>query len=173
MHGISKNIIQTMVLTLISVTVIFLFVWKTEIFDYKTPEFKKMEWLLGTWRHQTDEMDSYEIWEKTSAATIEGFNYTYNKILKDTTFSESLRIMEMGGEVFYIAKVKENKFPVAFKLTYIDDHTIIFENPDHDFPNYIKYLRDDRDKLLTEVYSKDTTNPKKIQSHYEKLLWGK
>jgi Domain of unknown function (DUF6265) len=172
MRGISKNIIQTMLITLASVAVIFLFVWKTEIFDYKTPEFKKMEWLIGTWRNNSEEQDSYEIWEKTSAATIEGINYTFNKILKDTVFSESLRIFAMEGEVFYLAKISQNDLPVSFKLIRIDDHTIIFENLEHDFPNYIKYSRDDHDKLLTEVYSKDTLNPKKIQAQYEKLLWG-
>jgi hypothetical protein len=173
MGGISKNIIQTMIITLISVSVIFLFVWKTEIFDYKTPEFKKMEWLIGTWRNANGDKETYEIWEKTSAATIEGINYTQGSTDKDTLFSESLRIFALDGSVYYLAKVGHNQYPIPFKLVLINEHTILFENLEHDFPNYIKYSRDDHDKLLTEVYSKDSLNPKTIQAQYEKLLWGK
>ncbi|MEW6991134.1 DUF6265 family protein [Colwelliaceae bacterium 6441] len=58
-----------------------------------------------------------------------------NKIVS----SETLRLVEMSGEIFYIAKVKSNDSPIAFKLTNCTKNTAIFENSQHDFPKKINY----------------------------------
>ena len=52
---------------------------------------------------------------------------------------ESLRLVEMSGEVFYVAKVGHNDLPIAFKLTSGSDDRAVFENPQHDFPKRLEY----------------------------------
>jgi hypothetical protein len=41
-----------------------------------------------------------------------------------------------------VADVPENKEPVYFKLTTITDHSFTCENPQHDFPKTISYIKD-------------------------------
>lgn len=53
--------------------------------------------------------------------------------------SESLRLVVMAGEVYYLAKVPHNPLPVAFRLSEGGDRSAVFTNPDHDFPRRIEY----------------------------------
>ena len=52
---------------------------------------------------------------------------------------EALRLVNMGDEIFYLAKVAHNALPVAFKLVDCGDDWAVFENPDHDFPRRLEY----------------------------------
>jgi peptidoglycan/xylan/chitin deacetylase (PgdA/CDA1 family) len=62
----------------------------------------------------------------------------------EETFLETIRVASMSGEVFFVAKVAHNEFPVAFKLTECSSVLAAFENPAHDFPTGIVYnLLDD------------------------------
>lgn len=93
---------------------------------------ERAEWLLGHW---TGERGVTESWKQAGDRTYEGHGF-------DGKSSESLRLVEMSGEVFYIAKVAHNELPVAFKLAICGDDLLVFENPAHDFPRRIEYRRD-------------------------------
>jgi hypothetical protein len=53
--------------------------------------------------------------------------------------TESLRLVAMSDEIFFIAKVASNPLPVAFKLTQCANKIAVFENPHHDFPQTLSY----------------------------------
>ena len=65
--------------------------------------------------------------------------------------SESLRIVEMSGEVFYLAKVGENDLPVAFKLTDCSETHAVFENAGHDFPRRLEYRLTGEERMIVRV----------------------
>jgi len=100
---------------------------------------ESLTWLVGHWNSENNKLKIYESWERISSKTLEGSGYTYSIEKNKIVSSETLRLVEMSGEVFYVAKVASNNLPVAFKLTSCTAKTAIFENSMHDFPKKISY----------------------------------
>ena len=99
----------------------------------------KFNWLLGTWISETEKTITTETWKWISENTLEGSSVTKNKSDGKVTATESMRLLKMEGEIFYLAKVKHNKLPIAFKMTQLSGSSSTFENPDHDFPTKLEY----------------------------------
>lgn len=64
-------------------------------------------------------------------------------------FFENLRIEARGDGVYYVASPR-GEGTTAFKLTESGPNRVVFENPEHDFPQKITYLRVG-DRLEAEV----------------------
>ena len=64
---------------------------------------------------------------------------------------ETLRLLEMSGEIFYVAKVSDNEFPTAFKLTECNTSRFVFENTKHNFPKKLIYDFRTQNNLLVSV----------------------
>ncbi len=110
-----------------------------------------MHWILGEWRADAGNELVIEKWRLASDVTFEGTGLTLNKSDKSVKSEETLRLVTMGGEVFYLAKVPENDLPVPFKMTSHKDGKAIFENPDRDFPNKLIYHRIGMNALEVDV----------------------
>jgi hypothetical protein len=102
---------------------------------------EKLSWILDKWVSKDSNSISYETWSKVNSDLFEGHSQTIKN--GDTVFSEKLKIQKIGNDIFYIADVKHNPAPVAFKLTSITDNEAVFENPEHDFPKKITYKNED------------------------------
>lgn len=94
--------------------------------------------LQGTWK--VENKDAYEHWDKLNDHTLKGFSYQ----LKDgqMTITEYLDISQTKQEITYTATVlNQNQGQgVNFKLTKTDS-AFTFENPNHDFPQKIRYQK--------------------------------
>lgn len=120
--------------------------------DEKTfPELEKASWILGEWQNKSAEGNATEIWEQQDDSTFKGKSYFV--IGPDTVSSEKLSLAQIGKDLFYIPVVKgqNNELPVKFKLTSSADNLLVFENPSHDFPQKITYLKISADSLLAEI----------------------
>ncbi len=100
----------------------------------------QIEWILGSWQKVTDKKLFDEQWTRVSADTFEGIG-TVTDILSNAMTGESMRIVQMQQQVFYLAKVSHNPLPIAFKATECLPHEVTFINTDHDFPNSLTYRR--------------------------------
>ena len=109
------------------------------------------DWLLGKWTTQKTQPLTFESWHKLSNNTFEGVGKTLNN-------SESLRLLEMSGEIFYLAKVSHNALPIAFQLAECKDKSFTFENQQHDFPNKIEYLQISNKVMQIKVSGKEDTS---------------
>ncbi|KAF7786134.1 hypothetical protein PRUB_a0606 [Pseudoalteromonas rubra] len=98
-----------------------------------------LNWLTGNWHSENSKLKFSESWSRISEKTFEGYGQTYSIVKNKVVSAESLRLVEMSGEVFYLAKVASNTLPTAFKLTRCDADSAVFENSRHDFPNKIRY----------------------------------
>jgi hypothetical protein len=110
-----------------------------------------LEWLLGDWISVQGQTITKESWQKVSDHTFEGIGSVQSESARETVNQESLRILEMNGEIFYLAKVGQNPYPVAFKLTEVTDSLAVFQNPEHDFPTEIRYQHTKNDQILVLV----------------------
>lgn len=114
-------------------------------------DIKKAEWLIGTWENHTAKGNIYETWEKKNANEFSGKSYMIKE--NDTVVFENIRLMQRSGQLLYIPAVKDqnNGLPVYFTAKKISDNTLVFENPEHDFPQVISYTRITPDSLVAEV----------------------
>jgi hypothetical protein len=94
---------------------------------------------LGLW-HQIEGpgLISYEQWKEVDDRHFAGLSWTLFNA-KDTIFSEKIELVAEGEDIFYIPTIKQNNGPVRFKMKSLVGDTVIFENPEHDFPQIIRY----------------------------------
>lgn len=111
-----------------------------------------LEKLTGHWEEKNKDQITQEKWQRVSSNSFEGEGVVFDNLGKKKNF-ETLRLVEMSGEIFYIAKVSDNNFPTSFRLTSCIDTKFTFENPDHDFPQKISYNFLDLNRLLVQVSS--------------------
>jgi len=111
---------------------------------------KDFEWLWGNWKSVSKNTTSYENWHKVSHLTAEGMGSVINA--DGTTRSEeSMRLVEMNGDIFLIAKVYHNDFPVPFKMVACESKSVEFRNMKHDFPNILHYQLKIDERLMVDV----------------------
>lgn len=126
----------------------------------KASPLERCSWLLGTWRTGEPPHVTRESWTAASGSTWEGETITVSADDGKIQFTESLRIVAMAGEIFYLAKVAHNTLPVAFKLIQMDDHVLVFENPSHDFPRRMTYRLTEQNRLEVVVEGIDERSGK-------------
>lgn len=115
---------------------------------------KKTEWLLGAWENKTPRGIIYETWKKTNENELVGKSYIIKE--NDTIVFENIRLVQEQGGLYYIPTVKDqnNDLPVRFAAKTISDTHMMFENPDHDFPQIISYTKVASDSLVAEISGK-------------------
>jgi hypothetical protein len=106
---------------------------------YAQTDLSQLEWLTGSWNRTNAKSgrSGVEIWQKNSNTEFVGKGINLKGT--DTVFVEKLKIIVKEGAVFYVADVPQNKEPVLFKATSVTPSSVVFENPEHDFPKKIAY----------------------------------
>lgn len=120
----------------------------------KTRGIENFDWLVGTWEgvNNTEQEQSFEIWEKLGSQTYRGIGYTLED--GDTVFMEKLSIENVYGVYQYIVRVgDESEKPVHFEMLKVNSSGFMCANPKHDFPKQIDYKLDG--ERLTATISGD------------------
>jgi hypothetical protein len=117
--------------------------------DY--PQIKKIQGLKGTWQSRSADGSSTETWEMKNDSTF--FGTGVFMIGKDTVSRESLSLEERVNGFFYVPTVNEqNKGnAITFALTSSSENEWVFENPQHDFPQKIRYTKINEDSIVAEI----------------------
>ncbi|MCA9610544.1 MAG: hypothetical protein KC619_33340 [Myxococcales bacterium] len=110
-------------------------------------------WLRGTWHARRDGGATDEIWTRTGERTWMGLNVTTNE--GATAHHEVLRIEAFEDGVRYVA-APAGQSTTAFGLVRASEGDARFENPAHDFPTWIRYLRHGRQLTATIGGSADS-----------------
>lgn len=121
--------------------------WTTQ----QTNDISKVQWLVGTWKNKTTRGIIYETWIKKNENELSGKSYT--KKGNDTIVFENIRLVKERDGLFYIPTVKgqNDNLPVRFAMKTISETQLIFENPNHDFPQVISYQKITPDSLVAEI----------------------
>jgi hypothetical protein len=101
---------------------------------------QKVGWILGSWYMDTPDGVISEEWSKADDSTYTGFGMMQSP-KGDTLFSEHLKVSDRNGVLWYIPRVSNQNDgkEVLFKETAASADSIVFENPEHDFPQRIVY----------------------------------
>ncbi len=117
----------------------------------QTSDFQKTEWLIGTWENKTARGSIYERWISAEGNLLSGKSYVIGG--QDTIVLETIQLVQERGKLFYIPTVKgqNDGFPVHFASKIVTETQLIFENPEHDFPQIISYRKITADSLVAEI----------------------
>jgi len=111
-------------------------------------------WLIGSWENKADDGNLFESWAKSNDSTYIGTAYYIKS--NDTLHHESMTLLQKGSELVYMATVQgqNNDEPVTFLLTKSDSKQLVFENPNHDYPQKIAYQQITVDSLVATISGK-------------------
>jgi hypothetical protein len=98
----------------------------------------ELEWLAGCWKHEEPGFRRDEQWMRPAGGTLIGMSRSVAD--GKTVEFEFLRIEERNGRLAYVAN-PSGQAETAFLETELTDRKVMFEAPDHDFPQRIVYER--------------------------------
>lgn len=109
------------------------------------------KWLIGSWKNQSVKTLDIETWKKLNDSIFLGRSYSLKGT--DTVSSEHIKLEQHAGKLYYIPTVKNQNDgkAVTFTLTSSDKKHLVFENPEHDFPQKITYTQISKDSLVAEI----------------------
>lgn len=113
------------------------------------PEIEKIAWLAGCWKSENAEPGSGEHWMPLAGGTMFGMSRTVRQGKTVEFEFVELRYLP-DGKLAYIAHPSGQQ-TTAFPLLRISDSEVVFENPEHDFPQRIAYAREGESKLRARI----------------------
>lgn len=134
--------------------------------DQRQNLLKKIE---GNWYCSFDSVVLKETWESSGAGQMTG---VASKIENgEEKVSEYLELKMQDDKLTYIASVIEQNEgkPIHFKEAATTSNSITFENPEHDFPQYISYqIIDDLNLLVTIGMLPSETSKEKMEFRFSR-----
>jgi hypothetical protein len=108
--------------------------------------------LAGTWK--LEKKETYEHWDLVQPNRLKGFLYHLNEGKPEV--EEYLELREKEGEIVYTATVltQNDGKETDFKLVAADS-IYSFENPEHDFPKFIRYQMVSENKMKVNIGSEN------------------
>jgi len=106
----------------------------------------KLAWMVGTWERTEGDKTTIEQWLPHAGTTMMGLSHTYAS--NRTHFFEFIRIATHGGRIAYIVQPGGDP-PVLFRAVKVTEEEAVFENPQHDHPQRIRYVQTDNGMTAT------------------------
>lgn len=98
---------------------------------------ESLGWLSGCWAVEGAGAGTGETWTRPAGGTMLGLSRT----VRDgrTTAYEYMRIEQRGNGDVYLVALPSGQAEAEFRLSEQADTSVTFENPEHDFPQRIRY----------------------------------
>jgi len=126
----------------------------------------QLDWISGCWASDDGKERIEEQWMKPAGQSMMGMSRTVAG--GKTVFTEYLQIREKDGQLAYIAAIGIGAKSVVFKQIKSTDGEVVFENPEHDFPQRIIYRRESADKLFARIEGKEKGVEKGMDFRYKR-----
>ncbi|MBV62628.1 MAG: hypothetical protein CMH65_15180 [Nevskiales bacterium] len=121
----------------------------------------RLHWLSGCWQSDDAERGTVEIWSKPAGGSLLGLSRTVRE--GQMTAHEYMRIaIDADGVVHYTAE-PAGQPATAFRLDHLDDREVVFENPEHDFPQRITYMNEGVRQLIAVLEGATSVGEKRIE----------
>ncbi|QSB26141.1 DUF6265 family protein [Flavobacterium sp. CLA17] len=115
---------------------------------------KIADWLIGNWENKSPDGLLIENWQKVNDSTFSATSYFIKG--KDTLHFEKIVLSQKGEKLTYSATVngQNNDKAIDFPSTSETETKLVFENPQHDYPQKISYTKGANNTLTAEVTGK-------------------
>ena len=127
---------------------------------------ERLEWISGCWVLDDGKERTEETWMKPAGQSMLGMSRTVAG--GKTVFTEHIQIRETNGQIAYIVALGMGAKPTVFKLIKSSDNEVVFENPEHDFPQRIIYRRESADALFARIEGAEKGVNKAMDFRYKR-----
>ena len=107
------------------------------------PTINDLSWLAGCWEANLRGREVNEQWMKPAGGIMLGMARTVSQG-KAAEFEFTQIREDKDGAIYYVAK-PSGQPEASFKLIKLQNKEAVFENPQHDFPQRIRYRRKGRE----------------------------
>ncbi len=107
----------------------------------------QLDWLAGAWCSDNGKVFSQEVWQQPQFGLMLATNLQYNREKNRSSF-EYMRIDSRGEKTQFFAQPMGTA-AVAFELVQSAEQMLRFENPQHDYPQFIQYQRQGTELVAT------------------------
>ncbi len=114
----------------------------------KNKNIKALSWLAGKWKTKNANPSFEEHWMSPQGGAMIGMGRSMDGAKLD--FHEYLRIEQRQNGLIYVAQPMGRK-ETEFRLARENKNTLVFENPEHDFPQVIEYKKREDGSLSVRV----------------------
>ena len=108
-----------------------------------------LQWLAGCWSQDGQEAGSVEQWTAPAGGTMLGMSRVVSG--GKTVAFEYLRILEEEDGWIVLIASPSGQETARFRMLSMDTNEVVFENPEHDFPQRIIYRLIASGKLLGRI----------------------
>ena len=112
-------------------------------------DISRLSWLSGCWAYDDEEPGSGEYWMSPVGGTMIAVSRTVRN--SKTIAYEYLRIEETGEKSLALFASPSGQNTARFDMVSLTENEVIFENPEHDFPQRIIYRLNDEGGLLGRI----------------------
>jgi hypothetical protein len=127
---------------------------------------ERLEWISGCWVLDDGKERTEETWMKPAGKSMLGMSRTVAG--GKAVFTEHIEIREANGQISYIVALGMGAKPTVFKLIKSSDSEVVFENPEHDFPQRIIYRRESTDALFARIEGAEKGVNKAMDYRYKR-----
>jgi len=116
-------------------------------------------WLSGCWELRSGQRVTLEMWMPAAGDLMLGASRT--QVAGVTREYEQLVLSAEAGALVYTAS-PSRQATTSFTSTHVSDTVLVFENPEHDFPQVIRYRRLGTDSLVARIEGPGRDGPRGI-----------
>jgi hypothetical protein len=114
----------------------------------EAPSVERLSWLAGTWSGESGGMRMEEHWMEPRGGMMLGLHR--DLLPGGKLFFEYLRIETTEQGIAYVASPRGGR-STRFPLLEMTERRVVFENPDHDFPQRIAYELREAGRLCARI----------------------
>ena len=127
---------------------------------------ERVAWLQGCWETSTGERTIEEHWMAPRGTNMVGMSRT---VRGNTLVSyEFLLLREVGDRLEYESHPSGQR-SATFHSTMVSDAMVLFENPQHDFPQRIGYRREGGSSLVAWIEGTNKGQARRIEFPYRRV----
>ena len=120
----------------------------------------RLSWMVGDWTGTMGRASIEEHWIPAAGKTMLGLGRTVAG--ERTVAFEFLRIEQRPDGLVYVAQ-PGGRPPTEFRLTKAEGQAVTFENPQHDNPKIIRYMKEGDATLVAEIDGDEKGKPSKMR----------
>jgi Domain of unknown function (DUF6265) len=127
---------------------------------------ERLGWMAGCWELRTPTRVVEEYWMRPRGGTMLGMGRT---VVRDSmTEHESTVIRQTNGRLVYDAN-PSGQAPTTFPAIIVTGDSVVFEAPEHDFPQRVGYARRGADSLLAWIEGTANGKTRRIPFPYKRV----
>ena len=127
----------------------------------------RLKWMSGCWIRSTARSTVEEQWTVPRAGTLFGVGRTTRHTASGDSVAEHefTQIHIVNGKLVFSAHPSGQQ-PADFTESELTDSSVVFSNPQHDFPQNVRYMRGRGDSLFAAVDGAVGASSRRIDFKY-------